>query len=87
VGDTLSARLVTWLRVRFTGSHTNKRLVKKIKVLSARRTHMAPQVSEKQHFVASRLGETSTVEHGSIIALFTKVNSFLYIYISKNQCE
>jgi len=36
---------------------------------------MAPQVSEKQHFVASRLGETSTVEHGSTVALFTKVNS------------
>jgi hypothetical protein len=70
-----SARLVTWLWVRFTRSLANKRLVKKIKVLSTRRTHMATQVSEKQHFVASRLGETSTVEHGSTVALFTKVNS------------
>jgi hypothetical protein len=31
--------------------HANKRLVKKIKVLSARRNHMAPEVSEKQHLV------------------------------------
>jgi len=43
---------------------------------------MAPQVSEKQHFVASRMGETSTVEHGSIVALFTKVNSF-FLYFEK----
>ena len=33
------------------GEHANKHLVKKIKVLSARRTHMAPEVSEKQHLV------------------------------------
>jgi hypothetical protein len=45
---------------------------------------MAPQVSEKQHFATSRMGETSTVEHGSIVALFTKVNSFFF-YILKNQ--
>jgi hypothetical protein len=77
-----------WLLVRFTRSYTNKRLVKKIKMLSACRTHMAPQVSEKQHFAASRLGETSTVEHGSTVALFTKVNNFFFlIYILKNQCE
>jgi hypothetical protein len=73
-----SARLVTWLRVRFTRSLANKRLVKKIKVLSTRRSHMAPQVSEKQHFVASRLGET--------VAVFTKVNNFFYKYF-ENQCE
>jgi hypothetical protein len=36
---------------------------------------MAPQVLKKQHFAASHLGETSTVEHGSTVALFTKVNS------------
>ena len=47
---------------------------------------MATQVSEKQHFVASRLGETSTVEHGSTVAVFTKVNNFFYIYF-ENQCE
>jgi hypothetical protein len=62
--------------VRFTRNHVNKRLVTKIKVLSVGMTHMAPQVSEKQHFAASRLGKTSTVEHGSTVALFTKVNSF-----------
>jgi len=33
---------------------------------------------EKQHFAASREGGTTTVEHGSTIALFTKVNSFFY---------
>jgi len=36
---------------------------------------MTPQVSEKQHFIASRLGETSTMDYGSTVALFTKVNS------------
>jgi hypothetical protein len=53
--------------VRFTRNHVNKRLVTKIKVLSVGMTHMAPQVSEKQHFAASRLGKTSTVEHGSTV--------------------
>jgi hypothetical protein len=44
-----------------------KSLVTKIKMLSVGRTHMAPQVSKKQHFAASRLGKTSIVEHGSTV--------------------
>jgi len=55
------------LRVRFTHNHVNKSLVTKIKMLSVGRTHMAPQVSKKQHFAASRLGKTSIVEHGSTV--------------------
>jgi hypothetical protein len=64
-------------------SHINKRLVTKIKVLLVGRTHMAPQILEKQQFAASRLGKTSTVEHGSTVALFTKVNSFFKKFFEK----
>jgi hypothetical protein len=40
---------------------------------------------EKQHFAASRGGGSTTVEHDSTVALFTKVNSFFFVL--KNQCE
>jgi len=35
---------------------------------------------EKQHFAASRGGGSTTVEHDSTVALFTKVNSFVFCF-------
>jgi hypothetical protein len=35
---------------------------------------------EKQHFAAFRGGGSTTVEHDSTVALFTKVNSFFFLF-------
>jgi len=48
---------------------------------------MAPQVSEKKHFGASRLGKTSTVEPCSTEVLFTKVNSFFFFKFQKTSAS
>ena len=72
----LRYRLVTWLRVRFTRSHTKCRLVKKKKLFSDGRTHQNLRRTACFGEAAFRRGKSITMEHGSTVALFTKVNSF-----------
>ena len=81
----LRGRLVTWLRVRFTRSHTKCRLVKKKKLLLDGRTHQNVSRTACLHFAASRREKSRTVEHApvepcSTVALFTLVNSFFFLW-------
>jgi len=76
-------RLVTWLRVRFTRSHTKCHLVKKKKLLFDGRTHQNVSRTACLREAAKMLllvGKKSrTVEHGSTVALFTLMNSFFFL--------
>ena len=83
----LSARLVMWLRVRFTRSHKYYRLVKKKTVVYAGRTHQKFSCAAgfvEAAFCCFSWGRNHwTVELCSTVVLFIKVNSFFSISFEK----